>query len=228
MSWVQLQPVAAQKKSTISVRLMASRGEKGTVVIGIPSAISGTLGFDKFDTAAIFMGEGKFAGKMLVRPAGDFKIKRLQHALTLRMPMPAGVRMRPSVANQAYTKADDGPGFVIDLPDFLKPGAALPPAGPQPASLRLNGVILEMGAKSISLTKTEAALVDRLMKDWGKCVRKEVLHDEIYALDPDGGADVKIIDVVIHNVRKKLRDKQIPLHIETHWGAGYELRRASE
>lgn len=237
MSWVKLAPPQAQKKSMISVTLSLSKSGKGTVILGIPSALAGTLGFDKFDAVSVLVGEGSEAGRVMVEPGTDFKIGRLKHCVTIRFPAPDGVRLHPATAQVPYERpAYDAPkgkeshpphGFIIKLPPFLEPKSR-PPAGAKPGSLRLNGVILEMGAKSLSLTKTEATVFARLMEDWGTCVRKEVLHEELYALEPDGGADPKIIDVMAHKLRKKLREKGFDLLIETHWGVGYELRRATE
>lgn len=235
MSWVTLAPAQAQKKSQVTVTLSLSKTGKGQIILGVPSQVAGMVGFDKVDTASVALGDGAEAGKMMVAPTGAFKLTRLKGSVVIRVPAPAGVRLHPATAQVAYErvpstgKAADPhqPGFIISLPGFLIPQNHTP-AGPKPGSLRLNGVILEMGAKSVSLTKTEAAVFNRLIEDWGKCVRKEVLHDELYAMDPDGGATPNIIDVMVHKLRKKLREKAVDLLIETHWGVGYELRRASE
>ena len=44
-------------------------------------------------------------------------------------------------------------------------------------------------------------------------------HAEVYGLDPDGGPELKIIDVMICRLRKKLGD----IEIETVRGSGYRL-----
>lgn len=234
MSWNKLAPAQAQKKSQVTVTLSLTKSGKGTIILGVPSAVAGMTGFDKAETASVMMGADADAGKLLVQPKGEFSITRLKGSVVVRFPAPEGVRLRPAKAQVPYEKA--GPqnekdvakcGFIITLPGFLMPQNRVA-AGPKPGSLRMNGVILEMGAKAISFTKAEAVIMSRLLEDWGKCVRKEVLHDELYALDSEGGAEPKIVDIWVHKIRKKLREKAFDLLIETHWGTGYELRRASE
>ena len=235
MSWNKLAPAQAQKKSQVTVTLSLTKSGKGTIILGVPSAVAGMTGFDKAETASVMMGADADAGKLLVQPKGEFSITRLKGSVVVRFPAPDGVRLHPAKAQVPYDrvpavgKAADPfqSGFIITLPGFLMPQNRVA-AGPKPGSLRMNGVILEMGAKAISFTKAEAVIMTRLLEDWGKCVRKEVLHDELYALDSEGGAEPKIVDIWVHKIRKKLREKALDLLIETHWGTGYELRRASE
>jgi hypothetical protein len=62
-----------------------------------------------------------------------------------------------------------------------------------------------------------AALVNR------SPASKEYLFTVLYGLEPNGGPDPKILDVMIHKMRVKLDPHQIT--IETNWGTGYSLGR---
>jgi DNA-binding response OmpR family regulator len=70
----------------------------------------------------------------------------------------------------------------------------------------------------VSLTGNEWLIFGRLVKNPGKLVTRSELFDEIYRWDPSGGARPKIIDVYIHNLRKKS-----PWPITTVWGRGFVI-----
>lgn len=55
----------------------------------------------------------------------------------------------------------------------------------------------------------------------GRLMSKERLHDQIYGDDPDGGPELKIVDVFICKLRKKLTPYGVA--IETIWGRGYRM-----
>jgi hypothetical protein len=68
----------------------------------------------------------------------------------------------------------------------------------------------------IHLTSSQWLIFARLVKNTGKLVTKKELFNEIYSLDPNGGAGLKIIDVFVCKLRKKC-----PWPITTVWGRGY-------
>jgi|SRR5580700_1939966 DNA-binding response OmpR family regulator len=78
-----------------------------------------------------------------------------------------------------------------------------------------NHAIIRDGQR-IHLPPKEWKIFSRLVKDSGKLVTKDTLMDELYQLDPNGGANPKIIDVFICSLRKKC-----PWPIKTVWGRGY-------
>ena len=56
---------------------------------------------------------------------------------------------------------------------------------------------------------------------------KEYLHSCIYSTNIDGGAELKIIDVFVCKIRRKLKDASAAVTISTVWGNGYTLNAAS-
>lgn len=54
----------------------------------------------------------------------------------------------------------------------------------------------------------------------GRLMSKERVHEQVYCNDPSGGPAVKIVDVAICRIRRKLADI---IQIETVWGQGYRL-----
>jgi hypothetical protein len=68
----------------------------------------------------------------------------------------------------------------------------------------------------VHLTASQWLIFARLVKNTGKLVTKKELFDEIYSLDPNGGARLKIIDVFVCKLRKIC-----PWPITTVWGRGY-------
>ncbi len=74
------------------------------------------------------------------------------------------------------------------------------------------------------LAAREAQLLN-LMLAARETATKQSLHTALYADDPDGGPDLKIIDVFACKLRKKLAPLFAPdtLVIETVWGRGYRI-----
>jgi two-component system, cell cycle response regulator CtrA len=54
---------------------------------------------------------------------------------------------------------------------------------------------------------------------------KAYVHTMLYSTDPDGGAEIMIVNVFICKMRKKLTPYGIK--IETRWGIGYSLSQES-
>ena len=74
-------------------------------------------------------------------------------------------------------------------------------------------------------TPTEARLLRIL--EGRTMVRKEAVLDTLWADDPEGGplTAQKMVDVVIHKIRRKLREHNLPFRLETVWAHGYRLAR---
>ena len=77
---------------------------------------------------------------------------------------------------------------------------------------------------AVTFTANQARIFDLLWqnRNGGKVVTKERMFDHLYCLDPNGGPDPKVIDVMIVKMRKLLEPTD--LEIVTVWGRGYFLR----
>lgn len=81
------------------------------------------------------------------------------------------------------------------------------------------GLSIEMPV-FLGLTGSEARIFGALLKR--PAMTKDQIHSVLYALRPDGdGAEMKIVDVFIHKLRRKL--KPMDVTIETIWGQGYRI-----
>jgi DNA-binding response OmpR family regulator len=86
---------------------------------------------------------------------------------------------------------------------------------------QLEELLLDHGwvPEAWGLTASENTLLNVLALR--RLASKEALHLALYGNDPDGGAAIKIIDVMVHKLRRKLAAQDI--QIETVWGMGYRL-----
>ena len=82
------------------------------------------------------------------------------------------------------------------------------------------GMVIANG-KFVTLSGHEMALLELLAKSFPRVLTKESALDHIYQLDPDGEPEIKIIDVYICKIRKKV--EPLGLRIDTQWGKGYAL-----
>ena len=96
---------------------------------------------------------------------------------------------------------------------------------------RRDSPLLDQGAgtlclhgRSIKLTRTEQALLVRLLRSEGGLVTRAQLHDALYASrgDSDCPAD-KILDVLICKLRRKATQIGAPALIATVWGRGWRM-----
>jgi len=80
-----------------------------------------------------------------------------------------------------------------------------------------------VGERVIKLTRKQWALFALLWRhrNSGAVVTRLMLSNALYASDLDGGADPKIIDVYIWDIRRRLAGTSIDIH--TMWGRGYYL-----
>lgn len=231
--WIKIESSATRKASQATITLVITKTGKGRFFISLPNTAAARCGLENADTADLFFGDGDNAGMLWVKPAadGEHKIRKLVHAVGVMIDCPPGVALKADKAQIDYEKQTDG-GFTIRLPGWALPGSS-PHAkdaepgksAPKPGSLELNGNILSLGSKTLALTKSEAIVIDEMLKNFGKCVRKGAILEALYALDPNGGADDKIVDVWISKLRSKLEERGFDLLIFTHRGQGWELRR---
>lgn len=232
MNWTHLQPLSAIKKNKITVKLVVpeKRG-KPSLQISIPSAISGQLYLDANGVEGCYVMAGDEGtpneGQLRIQPAtdGPFRLKRLAHTILISVPPPRGLALEEQ--SDEVVHAMTVGGFIIILPAWARRSSDVAPskaAGDKPAALELNGNILILGGREAKLTKQQAVIMEKLNSRFGKLVTKGALHAALYADDADGGADEKIVDVMICKIRDLIKDWPIVIH--THWGKGYELRRA--
>ena len=77
-----------------------------------------------------------------------------------------------------------------------------------------------------ALTHQEHALLEILVAAKHQVRSREQLLDRIYSLKPNDPPEIKIIDVLICRIRKKL--KPLGVQIQSAWGRGYRLLPAEE
>lgn len=234
MNWTLLKPAETIKKTTVSLRLVVPK-KRGSpsLQVSIPTTIAPRYGFEEkgVEHANVYIGDGPLAGKMWVQPAagGLSKLRRLAHAIVITVPAPPGLVMQDVRDSIEPAPEPENKGFFLDLPTWALPGgggtvAPSKLAAEKPAALEINGTTLICGGREAKLTRQQMAIFEKLNERFGKMVTKEALHDALYQADPQGGAEIKIIDVFIHKIRDLIAGW--PIMIQTHWGKGYELRRA--
>jgi DNA-binding response OmpR family regulator len=77
------------------------------------------------------------------------------------------------------------------------------------------------GGSFALLTGIEGTVMRELVNSFPNVVSKDALHRALYELDPEGGAEPKIVDVIVCKIRKKV--KPLGIEIDTSWGRGYAL-----
>lgn len=82
--------------------------------------------------------------------------------------------------------------------------------------------VVATGAGSVYLTAVEVAFLQALHRRAPEVVMKGALYDAVYGALPEcDQPEIKIVDVMICKMRKKL--KPIGIVIATSWGRGYWL-----
>lgn len=107
----------------------------------------------------------------------------------------------------------------------MPPDCACPLCGQPIAEMPLT-VLVERGmvvgeGRFVVLTTHETMLLQKLVDDFPRVVTKEALMMWLYSLRIDREPEIKIIDVWICKLRKKL--KPLGVRIDTSWGHGYAL-----
>jgi two-component system, cell cycle response regulator CtrA len=89
-------------------------------------------------------------------------------------------------------------------------------------TMNLNDRTIEAAGKQMHLTSKEYSILELMMLRKGTPLKKEMFLNHLY-----GGIDepeLKIIDVFVCKLRKKLHDATGENYIETLWGRGYVLK----
>ena len=77
------------------------------------------------------------------------------------------------------------------------------------------------GARTITLTAKEYAVLECLLREPGRLLTRQVIAEHVWSYDSDHESNV--IDVYIRNLRRKIDDGQAVKLIHTVRGAGYRL-----
>lgn len=85
------------------------------------------------------------------------------------------------------------------------------------------GMVVANGKFAV-LTGSEALLLQRLAEVFPRILSKEALLEWMYQLTPDAEPEIKIIDVYVCKIRKKI--EPLGIRIDTAWGKGYALSAA--
>lgn len=106
--------------------------------------------------------------------------------------------------------------------------ARLRPASTAPALLRRGGLELDLETRTVRsetgearLTRTEYAILKLLLQNPGRVLTRTRLLDEIAADTPDCTEDS--LKVHMSNLRRKIRELDLPDPIEAVWGVGFIL-----
>lgn len=86
------------------------------------------------------------------------------------------------------------------------------------------GMVVANG-KFAMLTGHEAMLLQRLAEVFPRMMSKEAIIEWMYQINPDKEPEIKIVDVYVCKIRKKI--EPIGVRIETFWGKGYALAPGS-
>ena len=108
-------------------------------------------------------------------------------------------------------------------------GAATPSA--EPEELHCGSLVLSRKKRSavlfgapLALTPSEFDFLDYLMRHRDRAVSRDEVLKEIWQFD--WAADTRAADDLLKRLRKKLRDRNSDVTVETVWGFGFRLRVA--
>lgn len=94
----------------------------------------------------------------------------------------------------------------------------------QDVQFRLESHALVSSTYAVVFSHNQSQIFNLLWKNRnnGNVVRRQSMLDELYSLDPNGGAEDKIIDVMISKMRKRIAATD--LEIVTVFNQGFVLR----
>jgi DNA-binding response OmpR family regulator len=88
-------------------------------------------------------------------------------------------------------------------------------------SLDTVGRELTVGGTPVSLSRRELAILEQMMRRFGRIVPKAVLEEKLYGIDEE--PDSNTIPVHVHHLRRQLQTTNASLAIHTVRGVGYIL-----
>jgi len=89
------------------------------------------------------------------------------------------------------------------------------------ASLDVHKCVFHVDGKEIRLTKTEAQLLELLVRNKGQVLKKEIILDRIWGFDKD--IELANVELYIYYLRKKIDFPAVGLELKTIRGVGYCL-----
>lgn len=243
--WNFLSPPSAEKRSQITVSVAVTRNGTGKVIIAIPNgvALRGRID-DDTKSVKVAIGADEMDGHMAILPAepegagNSFPVTRLKHCIVVKLAPLPGMPIRKTSAGVDYvlsmTPASQYPVITFKMPEFLFNAGSTPARGAaidrsaddKPGSLEMQGNTLILGAKRVTATTMEAEILKLLVDNFGKPVSRDAVHSSLYCADPNGGADPKILDVMMTKIRDRIAKAGMPLLIVTERGFGWQMRRA--
>jgi two-component system cell cycle response regulator CtrA len=159
-------------------------------------------------------------------------VRRMRHARIETPVIVISVLSRPQAKVKAFaqgaddfvTKPYDGAELLARAQAVVRRSKGFSQAILQagPLSLDLHRREVSVGGNPLHLTSKEYAILELLMLRKGMALSKEAFLNHLY-----GGMDepeVKIIDVFVCKLRKKLTQAGADGVISTIWGRGYKLR----
>ena len=108
-----------------------------------------------------------------------------------------------------------------------RPGGALGiTLGAGNLSLDTIGRELSVAGKPVRLSRQELAILEQMMRRFGRIVPKAVLEEKLYGIDEEPGSNT--IPVHVHHLRRQLEAARASLVIHTIRGVGYILAENKE
>lgn len=81
----------------------------------------------------------------------------------------------------------------------------------------------------VHMSPRETAFLGLLLKRVRQPVHKEAMYNHLFGALPDcDWPEVKILDVFVCKVRRRLENAKVPVVIETIWGRGWLLREVTD
>lgn len=143
--------------------------------------------------------------------------------------------MRPEARVRAFSAgADDVVSKPVDHAELFarvqaivrrSKGYSQPTLRCGPVTLSLDSREVDVAGRRVHLTGKEYAILELLVLRKGMVLTKEVFLNHLY--DGMDEPEIKIIDVFICKLRKKLAEAGAPNVIGTVWGRGYMVRDPS-
>lgn len=231
MGWTPIENAKAKKSTQVSFRLITGRGGTNPKFsISLSSAVAAALGFENYETVSVLMGSEDDAGKMLVQPDpdGGFKLVRLAHAITVRVPCPPGLPIGEFTAMldwQQGPEQKDGCGFVIALPRWAIPGQggeAVKRREDKPLALEIAGSRLICGATEVALVPQSVPAVALLVARFGTPVFEKDMEAELQ----QAGHDKSFLFSWMTKLGERITAAKMSVQLVSPRRACWELRRA--
>lgn len=94
-----------------------------------------------------------------------------------------------------------------------------------PLTILLDRGMVVVGDRFVVIPASEVMLLQRLAEVFPRLLSRAAAMEWLYQLRPDAEPEIKIVDVFICKLRKKLAP--LGIKIDTYWGRGYALAVAA-